>query len=630
MKNIEFKNPEKAPKILVINLKGSLDTSSSIDFYDYVNNKLSEGYSKFIINCESLNYVSSAGISIILRLKRRLQDKNAVLVYCQINKEIHLLFHFFGLDKQLVIAEDKNSAKQVIDNLMDSEDEKVFQPEFLLGDSDDDFKEFESTPSLENPKRAYIPEPGPPAATMDVQEASESSEVQVITTEPILEAIPDTSPEYDKEGPGDIELDIFNEDDLHDEIQDAIRLEDTETYPNPVPRSKVEFVSAETEPYMPAFREPQLATEEESQSSSQEFAFSFDEDTENVSQPEITDDEIQEKLEHEEINQKFASGIDPFAEEEGHHEAPEISDDEIQEKVDHEEINQKFASGIDPFAEEEEHHEAPEISDDEIQEKVDHEEINQKFASGIDPFAEEEGHQEAPEISDDEIQEKVDHEEINQKFASGIDPFAEEEEHQEAPEITDEEIQEKLEHEEINQKFASGIDPFVEEDDYSHIPEITDAEIEEKILHEDLNRQLASGLDPFTKENSDHPEVHDRIADKIYAYQMKQESIKQEPVFAGLQEQESLTEEQTIPHQQSTATHSKYGEILSLNLENVEKQPVRDDIVSIDFNDLDDSIQKELNADSDEDKDPYFNEETGMIDLDRELSQEEKKDTSSL
>ncbi|MCB1160960.1 MAG: STAS domain-containing protein, partial [Leptospiraceae bacterium] len=114
-------NETQSSRVLVINLKGSLDTSSSNDFYAYISGKLKEGYSKFIVSCEELNYISSSGISIILRIKASLEKYNASLIYAQINKEIKLLFRFFGLDKKLLIAENKSSARKMLDDIIEKE-----------------------------------------------------------------------------------------------------------------------------------------------------------------------------------------------------------------------------------------------------------------------------------------------------------------------------------------------------------------------------------------------------------------------------------------------------------------------------------------------------------------------------
>jgi anti-anti-sigma factor len=154
------KKESNPPKLLIINLKGSLDTTSSIDFFEYVNAKLIEGHSRFIINCENLNYISSAGISVILRIKKRIMEKKAILVYSSLNKEIRLLFNFFGLDRQILTAEDREQAKSIIESVRKNTSLQSEEPSNVLS----------------------------PKVTLSRPRLELDNEVHIIITEPLMDA----------------------------------------------------------------------------------------------------------------------------------------------------------------------------------------------------------------------------------------------------------------------------------------------------------------------------------------------------------------------------------------------------------------------------------------------------------
>lgn len=113
---LNFKGNRNPLKILVINLRGSLDSESSDEFYEYVSSKLAEGYKKFIINCEGLLAVSSAGVSTIIKLKKKIAYNDSYIVYAKLNSEIRALLKVFGIDKNIIIAKDREDAKNILND----------------------------------------------------------------------------------------------------------------------------------------------------------------------------------------------------------------------------------------------------------------------------------------------------------------------------------------------------------------------------------------------------------------------------------------------------------------------------------------------------------------------------------
>lgn len=97
-------------EIVFVNLKGGLDSEHAIDFYDFIFEEIGKGYRKFIIDCTNLDFISSSGISIVLRLRNKLSEKKCILIYSTLNEEISTLFHFFGLDKNLYLAKTNEEA----------------------------------------------------------------------------------------------------------------------------------------------------------------------------------------------------------------------------------------------------------------------------------------------------------------------------------------------------------------------------------------------------------------------------------------------------------------------------------------------------------------------------------------
>jgi anti-sigma B factor antagonist len=108
--------------VLLIFLKGGLESKFAIDFYDTINQSIIRGHRSFFIDCKELEYISSSGISIILRIGEQSKEKNINIVYFHLNDEIKLLLKFLSLNVSITSTENKDAA---IDLIFHSEEEAV-------------------------------------------------------------------------------------------------------------------------------------------------------------------------------------------------------------------------------------------------------------------------------------------------------------------------------------------------------------------------------------------------------------------------------------------------------------------------------------------------------------------------
>ncbi|MBE7410477.1 MAG: STAS domain-containing protein [Leptospiraceae bacterium] len=131
MLNLRTKEITGKEKIFQIELKGVLDSTTSDSFISFVHEKIKTGIHRFIIDCKSLSYITSSGISTIIRLNKELTEKKSALIYSQLNSEMRSLFSLFGFDKKFLIAEDNFIAEKVLQNLYLPESKpKDMEPEF--------------------------------------------------------------------------------------------------------------------------------------------------------------------------------------------------------------------------------------------------------------------------------------------------------------------------------------------------------------------------------------------------------------------------------------------------------------------------------------------------------------------
>jgi anti-sigma B factor antagonist len=98
----------------IIALIGEIDASSSIELDLAIAKSVGEGFSKILVDCNSLEYISSAGLGVFMSYIEEFKDKNVSMVLYGMNEKVANTFEILGLNELLTIASDKVEAKKLI------------------------------------------------------------------------------------------------------------------------------------------------------------------------------------------------------------------------------------------------------------------------------------------------------------------------------------------------------------------------------------------------------------------------------------------------------------------------------------------------------------------------------------
>lgn len=82
--------------IVILKLSGKLDTNTSPEAETVFNQVLAVGHHKILVNFQDLDYMSSAGLRVLLGTAKQLQGKGAVAL-CNMNDEVHEVLEMTGL-----------------------------------------------------------------------------------------------------------------------------------------------------------------------------------------------------------------------------------------------------------------------------------------------------------------------------------------------------------------------------------------------------------------------------------------------------------------------------------------------------------------------------------------------------
>lgn len=102
----------KENEFYIVAIEGDLDASSSIQLDQAIEEAVSTGENKIIVDCSQLEYISSAGLGVFMSYIQDFQANNISLVLCHLSEKVRNVFQILGLDELLKITDTKEKAKQ--------------------------------------------------------------------------------------------------------------------------------------------------------------------------------------------------------------------------------------------------------------------------------------------------------------------------------------------------------------------------------------------------------------------------------------------------------------------------------------------------------------------------------------
>ena len=101
----------------ILVLIGEIDASSSIELDLSIAKSVGEGYSKILVDCTSLDYISSAGLGVFMSYIEEFKDRKINMVLFGMSEKVANTFDILGLTELLRIGKDKVEAKQMVHEL---------------------------------------------------------------------------------------------------------------------------------------------------------------------------------------------------------------------------------------------------------------------------------------------------------------------------------------------------------------------------------------------------------------------------------------------------------------------------------------------------------------------------------
>ena len=89
-------NIRESGDVRIVNLAGSLDANTSITAETMIHQLLDSGTSKLVINLAEADYISSAGLRVLLATAKRISAGKGRFIICEPNSAVYRILEISG------------------------------------------------------------------------------------------------------------------------------------------------------------------------------------------------------------------------------------------------------------------------------------------------------------------------------------------------------------------------------------------------------------------------------------------------------------------------------------------------------------------------------------------------------
>jgi anti-sigma B factor antagonist len=96
--------------VQILSFQGNLDTNTSVQAESEINSLIDAGAQKLLVNFEKLDYISSAGLRILLATAKKLKASEGDLKICGLNETVQEVFDISGFATILSVTKTEDEA----------------------------------------------------------------------------------------------------------------------------------------------------------------------------------------------------------------------------------------------------------------------------------------------------------------------------------------------------------------------------------------------------------------------------------------------------------------------------------------------------------------------------------------
>jgi anti-sigma B factor antagonist len=97
-------------EVSVLSFEGNLDTNTAPQAQELIDQLIDGGSSRILINFDALNYISSAGLRVLLATAKKLKATSGDLKICGLNQTVQEVFDISGFSSILSVVATEEDA----------------------------------------------------------------------------------------------------------------------------------------------------------------------------------------------------------------------------------------------------------------------------------------------------------------------------------------------------------------------------------------------------------------------------------------------------------------------------------------------------------------------------------------
>jgi stage II sporulation protein AA (anti-sigma F factor antagonist) len=101
---------EKVGEVLVVSPEGQINSANAGGIEADLLAHVEKGESRFVLDLANLNYISSAGLRVVLVLAKRLKQNAGALVLCEMQPHVREVFDISGFLAILTVVDSRQDA----------------------------------------------------------------------------------------------------------------------------------------------------------------------------------------------------------------------------------------------------------------------------------------------------------------------------------------------------------------------------------------------------------------------------------------------------------------------------------------------------------------------------------------
>ena len=113
-----------------VRISGYLDSSTFPQLQEHLDNLLSQGHNHYLLDLQDLDYISSAGLGVLMGILREVREKDGDLKIINMSEKIERVFYLLGFSRLMKVYGSEEEALDSFANPKHKEQEESPEDRF--------------------------------------------------------------------------------------------------------------------------------------------------------------------------------------------------------------------------------------------------------------------------------------------------------------------------------------------------------------------------------------------------------------------------------------------------------------------------------------------------------------------